>query len=449
MSAVQENSRFTNNTGSSILETNLFVQLPIMLNCSALLISRLFFNEFNAFKIFIFEFIVIVLPLILFLTILSDYIYVLYSVYCIIAVSVSIILYFTGDWKTEWKHTVKFTTITTHKLPCISHLRGIINIYSVICILAADFSCFPERFLKTHSFGFSLMDTGVGLYVAAFALANSGNHINSNFTIASSLRRFTPLFLLGIGRYVCISLLNYQHSVSEYGVHWNFFITLSILLLINDFSFHKHTLKLSILILVFYEIVLSAGLKDWILFDSSRTTIISANKEGIFSLVGYEIIYIFCEQIKNILPKSGDSLQNYVNFVKKCLRLWLLFLLLTLISHYTVGVSRRCANCGYVFWITSHILLNLAIVIWIELFIYIFNKKISSKLNLVVPLIVESVNFNGLLFFLLANVITGLINMIFSTLLINTTGSLLIIIYYILFCCTVNVILYHKKRRIR
>lgn len=44
-------------------------------------------------------------------------------------------------------------------------------------------------------------------------------------TLVSSI----PLFVLGIGRAIVLKVINYQEHISEYGVHWNFFVTLSFL----------------------------------------------------------------------------------------------------------------------------------------------------------------------------------------------------------------------------
>jgi phosphatidylinositol glycan class W len=94
--------------------------------------------------------------------------------------------------------------------------------------------------------------------------------------------------------------------VTEYGVHWNFFITLALLpllsvlfhplvvhvplslmgLLVTLGIFSMDALRTVYLFLIVHQIVLSnTPLQDWAL-GNNRTTIVDQNKEGIVSFTG-------------------------------------------------------------------------------------------------------------------------------------------------------------------
>lgn len=54
----------------------------------------------------------------------------------------------------------------------VSVFRASIFIITSICILAVDFPVFPRRFAKTETYGYGLMDLGVGLFVVANAVTS-------------------------------------------------------------------------------------------------------------------------------------------------------------------------------------------------------------------------------------------------------------------------------------
>ena len=50
----------------------------------------------------------------------------------------------------------------------------------------------------------------------------------------SSLLSSLPLIILGMGRVLSTKGVNYQEHVTEYGVHWNFFFTVSAVKVMNQ-----------------------------------------------------------------------------------------------------------------------------------------------------------------------------------------------------------------------
>lgn len=447
--AEYHNFRFSNTTGSTSQEIDACISLSVFYNVLTVCFVNMFFqtNKSNSFRIFIFEFVGCVSSLVITLTYLSEYIFFISGFTALVIIAVCLRLNGGIQWQL---HTDKIR-VKDNRLSCVSHFRGMVNLYSVICILAADFSFFPKRFLKTEFYGFGLMDTGVGLFAVTLALGSS--HSRSRPARPSDFLKHSILLLLGIGRYLSVRSVDYHHQIFEYGVHWNFFITLAVIGIFNEFLFRlinstKSISFFSIILLISYEFALNAGVRDWIFGSSPRDSFISANREGICSVIGYEVLYLWGVIIKSILPRKGDSYEQYLKAVKIYLKGYLILLVVNYFSYSYFPPSRRCANFAYVRWITAISLFYLIIILTFELIVNAWNMKMKTKISSV-PLIIESVNFNGLLFFLLGNLLTGIINLKIPTLLLDDFWSFVILIMYSFTCCSVSSILYTKKWRIR
>ena len=387
----------------------------------------------HAYLIFVFEFLTIVTPLLFFLTLAFHLLFLFYA--CFI-VAISLAIFLRKDLGYFWI-ALQNNVISDEKPPCVTVFRAVVNVFTVICILAADFTCFPRRFLKTESFGYGLMDTGVGLFVIIYSFTDSP------YKPRRSLRYFTykilPFFVLGLGRYFCTEALRYQHQVTEYGTQWNFFITLLVLTLFNEIvlNFLKSVSEvffLAVLFLVTHELVLAIGLKQWILSDAPRLNFFSSNREGIFSLLGYETLSLSGMVISYFLPKKNDLFRKYVSVLLRYFLGFLLCITLTILADFSIGVFRKTANSGYIFWILSLTFLTFVSIFSCDIALRIC---IHSRTPIVdsASLIMKAINYNGLLFFLLGNVLTGLINLNIKTLLVNEVQSVLIILLYMFTCC--------------
>lgn len=115
------------------------------------------------------------------------------------------------------------------RIPYVSNLLSTLLIATTFSILAVDFSIFPRRFSKTEIKGWSLMDFGVGGFIAINGGLAPESRKNRNCFRENFFKTFRSSFLffsLGMIRLLSIKLLNYQEIISEYGIHWNFFFTL-------------------------------------------------------------------------------------------------------------------------------------------------------------------------------------------------------------------------------
>eukprot|EP00755_Sulcionema_specki_P012898 Sspe_Gene.8599::Locus_2911_Transcript_1_1_Confidence_1.000_Length_1912::g.8599::m.8599/K05283/PIGW; phosphatidylinositol glycan, class W len=260
--------------------------------------------------------------------------------------------------------------------PHITVYRAGLMLLTSYCILAVDFPSFPTEHMKTEVYGVSLMDAGVGSFVFAYGMVHFRKRLGAKWW-----SRTAPLVAMGLARVVMVKGANYQEHVTEYGVHWNFFLTLAVLPLAATERIPWW------LITGVHQLLLSfAGGTEYLLDEANRThSIISANKEGLASLPGYLA-----------LLSLGNRADGYV---------WAGGLgALSLALHFTVQpVSRRFCNAAYVTLVGS---LNTFIVTSLS------HLPVTHEGGYVL----RQVNRHSLLTFLVANLLTGAINLAIPTL---------------------------------
>lgn len=425
----------TNQTGSSLIEafTSLF-PLPVHLIIFVWLsVGTNYSKKMNSPTcwMFLLEFISLVLPTVFNFTLFSEHLIIQLIIYLILFA-------FPFTWLLFNQNYMSSSSIKTKKHPYLTIYRFLLNTYTVFCILAVDFNVFPRRYAKTEKYGHSVMDIGVGCYVCSYAFLFRFPKINNLPKYAFEIfKEVLPILMIGIGRTFFITVSDYHHYVFEYGVHWNFFMTLACLQIINlliipFISFCWLPGCATILILI-YEIALNCGLADWIMSDAPRDTLFSANREGILSLIGYEALFLFSLSLKwhlSVFMKK-NHLTNSMFLLVVTFFLFILLSLFSSVISYFLGISRRLANAGYVCWTLSITSFLLFMGLTIEnLIAALLCKKHQLNEFHKISLIIDSVNDNLLFFFLFANVLTGIINMCMYTFLMNTVSSLSVLSLY-------------------
>lgn len=296
----------------------------------------------------------------------------------------------------------------------IRNYRGSLMIITCIALLAVDYQSFPRRFAKAETFGTALMDAGVGSIVAAGALSRGFFTLlddDSKGSRTTSWRKGmlqTGLLLsLGIGRSLLTGLVGYQNHVGEYGAHWNFFLTLgalrllSLLFTLRYFS-PAQLAVLGISVMSFYQVALSQhGLLEYIHSDQRPSNIVLANKEGIFSLAGYWALHLLACALGSFLKEKGLGV-----WALGTAFLWALFGWCQVIIGQEV--SRRACNMPYVLWMLA---LN---VLCLGCFIALETMFLSARKGS--PFLLKWISNNMLAVFLMANVATGLVNIMSNTL---------------------------------
>lgn len=318
-------------------------------------------------------------------------------------------------------------------LACLTAMRAILNVNTAVAILGVDFHSFPRRFAKTEEYGYSVMDVGAG----GFVVVNGFVEGRKRRCYKSVMVDAFVLAILGLLRVVFVQMSDYQHHVTEYGVHGNFFFTLAFTKAACSWWVYRLTWSsgtlLAILVCFCHHILLTAGhIGSWTLSNAPRDNLLTANREWIVSMPGYMAIYFF-----------GAAMGNYIfrrrNEGKKLSTSFLVITAIFSISvvvlgHYVDLPSRRLGNPTFVTFVMTYTSIGFASFSLIE-------ETLSPVLC--VPPTLASINRRPLSFFLLTNVTTGLINKSINTLTVEYPYDVCIIscnivavlsVVYVLYC---------------
>lgn len=185
------------------------------------------------FRLFL-DFIIVFSPIILVTTIFHHYI-TMFILTMIVLILINFFIYLkiwnrrrNIDWNSIGKHSICYKN--PKRLSYISNMMSSLLLVTCVAIFAVDFSVFDRRFVKTEKYGWSLMDVGVGAFIAINAGLSPEsrlNNISKRACFVKNLKSNIPLLILGLIRLISIKLLNYQEHMTEYGIHWNFFFTIS------------------------------------------------------------------------------------------------------------------------------------------------------------------------------------------------------------------------------
>ncbi|XP_062027128.1 uncharacterized protein At4g17910 isoform X3 [Rosa rugosa] len=344
------------------------------------------------------DFLFIMVPFVLIFTVLSEWMYIWATLLILLLVfSIAARSFRFGSTLEEEPDSIR-TSITSFRVATM--------MLTCICILAVDFTIFPRRYAKTETYGTGWMDLGVGSFVVANSFVSRQARNLSWTKWKTAIQSTSPLIILGFVRLLSTAGLDYQHHAAEYGVHWNFFFTLAAISFLTSIINvpAQYSGILGALILVGYEGWLMQGLNMYLLSNERGSDIISQNKEGFFSIFGYWSMYLIGVQVGNFLFFSNHSSA-------------------TTRSHK--WTRNRAAILSLLFWyslLPRHVvklMLGMAIVLFSDCFP-------GSKTSV----LEEAYNRNLLAIFLLANLLTGLVNFLVDTLFASSVKALSVMIAY-------------------
>lgn len=170
-------------------------------------------------------------------------------------------------------------------------------------------------------------------------------------------------------RFYLLASFNYHDHVTEWGVHWNFYLTIAIIRILMVFlRSSKYAMSYGLSLLVISEFIQKEfDLKTYIL-HAPRVDLISANKEGIISLPGYIAIQLIGIGIgrdmyqtlvyeepsklqKSMKTKEGLEKRRKADIrgMKKMIAYSILFFIASELSYNAFDVpSRRLCNISWI-----------------------------------------------------------------------------------------------------
>ncbi|XP_007517037.1 phosphatidylinositol-glycan biosynthesis class W protein [Erinaceus europaeus] len=499
MSQKQMKEAFVSNlNGTSVLEVTEGLCLPvlcILFRGLLLILSQQLCSSHTWRSRFLIDFVVLIVPMVVTLTILSSFVFFEHLTIIIFGAVLFYQLYCRRTCYVRMpiqKILEKFlkTSFKSESNPAVSCFRVINSAYTAVAILAVDFSIFPRRFAKTELYGIGAMDFGVGGFV--FGTAMVCPEVRRKYTDGSrfyylkkSLYSVWPLIFLGIGRLVIIKSIDYQEHLTEYGVHWNFFFTLIVVkltssLLLSIFPLNKSWI-IAISISVLYQLALDfTPLKRLILYgtdgNGTRVGLLNANREGIISNMGYVAIYMAGVQTGSYVFKNRTHVKDWIKVACYILLTAIsLFMSLYIVQVKIELASRRMANLAFCIWIVASSLMLLSSLLLGDT-ILSFAKFLTK--DTLVPCswkltqspatnkhsdflvseterkepslcLITAINRNQLVFFLLSNITTGLVNLLTDTLHSSTLWALFVLNLYMITNCLIIYVLHLQNKTIK
>ncbi|KAL3868684.1 hypothetical protein ACJMK2_041462 [Sinanodonta woodiana] len=363
-------------------------------------------------------------------------------------------------------------------LPFIANFRAIALLSTTFLILAVDFVVFPRRFAKAETYGTGLMDVGVGSYMIANAIvspeARGKESINSPvITVLKSMRASVPLVLLGIGRVIATKGVDYHEHAAEYGTHWNFFFTLAVVKVLSTVILSCLHEKLWTVagawVLISYQYSLSSGLAEYIIIGhdgkGGRHGILDANREGLCSCFGYLGLYLISIKVGKYLMKPRKFAKDWLEAVVVMATLTVLSIFMMYAAQIFIQpVSRRMANLSYALWMmVANFLILTVLMLFDVITMLIRMSQVQEARNVGIDnqqketqseseqtsQLLAAINYNGLFYFLLANIQTGLVNLSIKTLYVGNTTAIIILTMHMFTSSFIVTFLYKQRIKIK
>ncbi|KAK2197482.1 Phosphatidylinositol anchor biosynthesis protein PIGW-GWT1 [Babesia duncani] len=355
----------------------------------------------------------------------------------LLAIWVLVFWFYDYKFELNWDPWKKLTT-ESGQIRYITWTRGVLTVGTIIAIFAVDGIYFNRLHAKTFFNGYSSMDIGTGgfTYHAGVLMGLSRGHDTSLWLF---LKRNSVLLALGIARFIATSWTDYNVPVEEYGIHWNFFISLAVSRALTEMC-----LKLPkifsycippIVIIAFESLVVKYDLATRIR-QLPRTDIFTANKEGLISIPNYFTICILgyhMGKISKYLYLQGKFKETAIVTAGGCCLASFISWIMNLCG---LNSSRTLCNARFVFNTVS--VANFTLVPCLFLDVILKDEFKQTP-------ICEMVGKYSLHIFLAANLAMGCFNLLFQSQLLPWIIMLTVVTLYAWFSFGLAYLLYNRR----
>lgn len=447
---------YVNREGSSFLEPYALITLwPIsrlLWSCLKLYLIR----YFNRAPVYI-EFITLFAPFTLAVTLLESYTYHLVIGLALITWTLVLKLLISGEPLLRLISDKKVSNALEPR-GLISSLLATLMLSVTVCILCVDFPIFPRRGAKTYDFGFSIMDAGIGAFIAfSGAVSPEARHAVESSTdrtiqtklgiIKKTLSSAVPLIALSCLRLFLIRYFEYREITEEYGTHLNFFAVLAAVKLISSSIYCLVGRKVKLnhvgaIVIVMYQIFLNYYAMDHIISSDSRENFFMANKEGFLSIIGLTGYHLVYTRLPLIIDDASKTHKRYgiTQTLKALLRLAVPAIVGLIVMHnFVQPSSRRISNAAYICWSACMVIFLLGCEVTVNSGIAALQRRYHNVEDFGSK-IYASFSQNAMVMFLSANLLTGAINFMFDTNNMSALPCFIIVIVYLLILSTPGII---------
>lgn len=317
------------------------------------------------------------------------------------------------------------------RLRFVAEYRAVLMITTCVVIMAVDFpSIFPRFHAKTEEYGFSVMDLGTGCIICSSGVCSrAARGVREGFGSARALSRkllsLWPVLAIGFVRLAAVRGVDYHVPASEYGIHWNFFFTIAGVAALSTAADlgPRASVMAGVGALIVYQALLSyCGLAEYIL-HAPRVGLFSANRDGILGCVGYLGIHWLSVGLGAIINRPHAERQDAHWIAKRLLLVAALGIgSAQILDQMGARVSHRICNLPYAALILGVNALVLGLLAFTDLY-WPWPRR-------PMPHVYGGVQESMLATFLLANILTGLINLSSRTLLMPSWAALLTVVLY-------------------